>query len=696
MATRTERITIIVSADGTRTVTREITEVGDTSRRAATGVSSLRSALMALGAVGIGAAFIQYADSATQFNNALTTAGLSGQTFLAVQDSLYQSAVDNGQAANGLAGLYNKLSVNADALGISMKDAATFTGQIASVMRTSTSSTQAQAGAMQQLGQLFGGVKVQAQEWNSLVDGAFPLLQAAAAGTDKWGGSLGKMQQAVKASQVTTKEFVGYLAAGLPKIAEMADKIPLTIGQSFTALNAAVQKWVGTSETAAEATSYLSGTVLFFAKNMDIVMPILVAFTGAMAIAFVGTTITSAATNIIALGKALLAFNAYLLANEMRWYANAKAVAVATVAWVAANSFIIVLVAALAVLAISIASVWDSIYNGGAAWDFFKAKATEAVSYVTGEFDKIGKLTNGNLTIDVDAAGAADNIKKKMKEGGEDGGDEIKKRMKEAAVENAAITKATTAAGVQAYNNSFGAGANKVQSGIETGGATAADLQKAALEAAGNAMAADLGATGQNIYDLWNKWGDAFIGSFGSIGKSIGDMLIAHERSQVELMKAQAALAEAQARLLNEQAAQLHFWGSDPGSGGGTSTGSSTSTSSGGGGSDDGGSSFTGYGGNDDWQHTGLLFGDGDLGNPKDVRDRVRNRGGYNPKPPIPDRRTDQRTRNFPDDRASAPVIINAITPEMITKAMSSAEGRRVIRNNIDADRDYISKSLGL
>lgn len=271
----TERITIIVSETGAVTVKKDIEAIGPAASSSATAVDSLKSALAAY--IGLQAAqkIGELADAGTRLTNTLKNAGLSGQALVAEQQKLFDIATSNGQSVNDLAAVYQKLSVSQGQLGATSKDVDKVIAGVAASMKLSSAGTAAQAGSLQQLSQLFGGVNVQAQEFNSLVDGAYPLLQAVAAGSDRFGGSVSALQQAVRSSSVTTKEFFAALVKGSDVNIKLAASFNLTIGQALTNFNTKlVQGLLYINQTTGAFTG-VALAINFVANNLGIILAIL-------------------------------------------------------------------------------------------------------------------------------------------------------------------------------------------------------------------------------------------------------------------------------------------------------------------------------------------------------------------------------------------------------------------------------------
>lgn len=319
----TERIQIIVSSKGTVTVKREIEDIGTASKKANDGVDMLKRGLGLLaGVLSIGA-LVNFSDAGTRVANSLTVAGLAGEEFASVQDRLYKTAIKNGQSAEALAAVYQKTSLVQKELGIGGGEVIGALEGIAAAMKLSTAGTSAQAGALQQLSQLLGGSIVQAQEYNSLIDGAFPLVQAAARGIDGMGGSVAKLTQTIKDGGFSSKLFFEGMMRGLQDTRDLANSLPLTIGQSIVSLKEAFTQWMNSASAVNYVMVSLAAVILFVANNIDLFVyaltPAVLLLTYLAGEAVVGALIaawTSLSTLItVTLIPAVTALNALLWAN---------------------------------------------------------------------------------------------------------------------------------------------------------------------------------------------------------------------------------------------------------------------------------------------------------------------------------------------------------------------------------------------
>jgi hypothetical protein len=141
----TERIDIIVSERGSRTVKRNIEDIGGSARAAAGGVQFLQRALLSLG-VGLGVAqLIRMADTYTLITNRLRLVTTGTANLARVNEELFQSAQRTRSSYEATAQLYATVARNADTLGLSQKDLLDITETVNQSIAVSGTSAQGAA-----------------------------------------------------------------------------------------------------------------------------------------------------------------------------------------------------------------------------------------------------------------------------------------------------------------------------------------------------------------------------------------------------------------------------------------------------------------------------------------------------------------------------------------------------------------------
>ena len=252
----------------------------------------------------------RYADAWTQAKNALAVAGVVGQDQVRTLDTLYQSAQKNAAPITALADLFGKASQANDNLQQSQERLLKFTDGIATALKVEGKSAAEASGALTQLGQLLGSARVQAEEFNSINEGARPILIAVANGLDEAGGSVSKLKQLVNDGKVSGREFFDAFMKGFPTIEKMADNATQTIAQGVTKVNNALTKYIGETDSSLDASQRLISGLNALADNFDQTADTVLALAGVIAGALVGRSIAGMLVKLGLAGTALTKFAA--------------------------------------------------------------------------------------------------------------------------------------------------------------------------------------------------------------------------------------------------------------------------------------------------------------------------------------------------------------------------------------------------
>ncbi len=172
-------------------------------------------------------------DSATRIDNALKVAGLSGAELEKVYDRLRDSAIKNAAPLETLVTLYGRAALVQKELNVSQEEMLNFTDKIALALRVSGQSAAESSGALLQLSQALGSGVVRAEEFNSILEGALPIAQAAAAGLEEAGGSVSKLRQLVVDGKISSEAFFRAFEAGSVILEEKVADATLTTSQGL-------------------------------------------------------------------------------------------------------------------------------------------------------------------------------------------------------------------------------------------------------------------------------------------------------------------------------------------------------------------------------------------------------------------------------------------------------------------------------
>lgn len=179
---------------------------------------------------------LRLSESATRIDNSLKVAGLSGAELEKVYQGLAKAAKENGAPIETLAALYGKAAQAQKELGVSTEELLGFTNNVALALHVAGTDAQTASGALLQLGQALGSGKVQAEEFNSILEGAPTIAQAAAAGLKEAGGSVSQLKQLVVDGAISSEAFFRAFEAGSVILEEKAANATFTVAQATTNL----------------------------------------------------------------------------------------------------------------------------------------------------------------------------------------------------------------------------------------------------------------------------------------------------------------------------------------------------------------------------------------------------------------------------------------------------------------------------
>lgn len=209
----------------------------DANKKIAASFSSLGSGLrQGAGALGVGLGgreIMGLADQYTRIQNALRVTGLEGEKLDQVYSQLYASAQRNAAPLEALTTLYGRAALVQNELKVSSEELMSFTDRVALALRVSGQSAEQSSGALLQLSQALGSGVVRAQEFNSMLEGALPIVQAAANGIKEAGGSVATLRQLVNDGKVSSEAFFRGFLAGSSMLERQARGMALTIGQAM-------------------------------------------------------------------------------------------------------------------------------------------------------------------------------------------------------------------------------------------------------------------------------------------------------------------------------------------------------------------------------------------------------------------------------------------------------------------------------
>lgn len=208
------------------------------------------------------------ADSFKGLQNQLRVAGFESDALASATDRLFQISNRTKTSIEANATLYGRLSSVQGELGASSEQLFVFTEAVGNALKINNTEAAAAQGALLQLSQAMGGAKIQAQEFNSLIDGMRPLLQAAAKYIDGAGGSVSKLQQMVRDGELSNKAFFDGILKGSKDLEAQAAKAQTGISQSLVVMKNNFIEAAGKSEELTAVSNMTATAIETLGKNM--------------------------------------------------------------------------------------------------------------------------------------------------------------------------------------------------------------------------------------------------------------------------------------------------------------------------------------------------------------------------------------------------------------------------------------------
>lgn len=267
--------------------------------------SSLRGMAAGLTAGLSAGAIIGLTDAYTRYTNQLRVAGLEGVSLKNVQTELFGIAQQYGIQLESLGQLYGRLSQSANELGASQAELLQFTTGVSAALKIQGGDASSSAGALLQLSQALGGSIVRAEEFNSINEGARPILQAVANGIERYRGSISALRRDVIEGKVSSAEFFEGFLEGSADLEAQAAKAALTTSQAFTTLQNALVQYFGEANSASGASAALGAAIKGVADNLDVLIPAIAVLATALGVGLAANAIAAK----VAADGATLSFN---------------------------------------------------------------------------------------------------------------------------------------------------------------------------------------------------------------------------------------------------------------------------------------------------------------------------------------------------------------------------------------------------
>lgn len=230
-------------------------------------------------AVGTGLAIrqlIRFGDEFTNLQNQLRVVSSSQDEASQSFERLLGIANRTRQGIGSVVTLYQRGTAAARELGASQQQLLTFVERVGQGLATTGRSAAESSGALLQLSQALGAGIVRAEEFNSILEGARPIAEAAAIGIERAGGSVSQLRNLIIKGEITSKEFFDGFLKGSDKIAQQFSETQAIVGGSFVALRnetvalvGALDRNIGALTGFSSATAAATEGVKFLRESLD-------------------------------------------------------------------------------------------------------------------------------------------------------------------------------------------------------------------------------------------------------------------------------------------------------------------------------------------------------------------------------------------------------------------------------------------
>lgn len=214
---------------------------------------------------------IRLADTFTRFEAKLINANVAAKDMAETQERLFAIAKANGSEIVSVAELFGSLTTATSDLKTSQADLMTITEGVAAALKVSGAGAAQASSVILQLSQAIAGGKLQAQEYNSIIDASPALFQGLAKEIPGVNGSLGRLRQAMLDGKLTVDVLIPALTRMSDEMVNKAAKAPLTVEASLQNLQTSLVQYVGQADQSLGATEKLSFAIKLLGENLDLV-----------------------------------------------------------------------------------------------------------------------------------------------------------------------------------------------------------------------------------------------------------------------------------------------------------------------------------------------------------------------------------------------------------------------------------------
>lgn len=204
-----------------------------------------------------------------EIGNSLRAMGVEADSVAGQIEAIGDIAKRTRAPLEGTAQLYQRISIAGKDLGASQQQVMRFTENVGLALAQQGGSAAAASGALLQLSQAMSGGTVRAEEFNSILEGAYPIAQAAANAIDGAAGSVGRLRTMVIDGEISSREFFDAILSSTEALeAAFGNTVP-TVSQAMSVLSTSFTLFIGEMDSALGVSAALAEGIIFLGENIE-------------------------------------------------------------------------------------------------------------------------------------------------------------------------------------------------------------------------------------------------------------------------------------------------------------------------------------------------------------------------------------------------------------------------------------------
>ncbi len=218
------------------------------------------------GLVTIGAAVAKM-DAYTGIQNQLKLVTEGQNQLNTAMDNTFEIAQRSRSSWESTATVYQKLAMNAKDVGLAQEDIGRLTETISKGIALSGATAAQADAAIMQLGQALGSGALRGDEFNSVMENGYGLMQLLAKGMNV---PIGQLKSMAENGELTSEKVTKALLSMSEEADKQFSKTDATIGQSLGLLSNSLTQFIGEAGSSSGAAQVLSGSIEVLANNFEL------------------------------------------------------------------------------------------------------------------------------------------------------------------------------------------------------------------------------------------------------------------------------------------------------------------------------------------------------------------------------------------------------------------------------------------